>query len=426
MQQTTKKRLCILGATGSIGDSTLDLVRQHRDDYQVVALTGFARLDKLLHLCVEFHPKFVVLADETCQAQFVQKLSAAKQNHPQLDPKVLIGQQGLQTVASLAEVDIVVAAIVGAAGLPSVLSAVQSAKTVLLANKEALVMAGKLVIQTAKTHGATILPIDSEHNAIFQCLPSQVQQHRDTIHDKKFGIVKLHLTASGGSFLHKSYEDMRKASVADAIKHPNWSMGQKISVDSSTMMNKGLELIEACHLFGLDESQIEVVIHPESIIHSMVEYSDGSILAQLGSPDMKTPIAHALAYPWRMTSGVQRLDLFKMAQLTFLPPDMQKFACLRLAREALRLGGGACIVLNAANEVAVSAFLAGKIALTDIAVLVEKCLKNPALAHSLSQDFDDEKTALQAILALDNKVRALAESLLDDGFFDDTSDGKLT
>lgn len=408
----TKKRLCILGATGSIGDSTLDLVRQHKDDYQVVALTGFTRLDKLLELCVEFCPKFVVLADETHQAVFAQKLSIAKQNHPTLNTELLTGQQGLQTVASLDEVDIVVAAIVGAAGLPSVLSAVKSAKTVLLANKEALVMAGKLVINTAKTHKATILPIDSEHNAIFQCLPTAIQADKDAIHQNKYGVVKLLLTASGGSFLHKSYEDMRVASVADAIKHPNWSMGQKISVDSSTMMNKGLELIEACHLFGLDESQIEVVIHPESIIHSMVEYSDGSILAQLGSPDMKTPIAHALAYPYRMTSGVERLDLFKIAQLNFLPPDIKKFACLRLAREALRLGGGACIVLNAANEVAVSAFLAGKIALTDIAVLVEQCLQSPVLIEYLSQDFDDEKTALQAILALDAKVRAVADELL--------------
>lgn len=421
MQQTTKKRLCILGATGSIGDSTLDLVRQHQDDYQVLALTGFHRLDKLLHLCVEFYPKFVVLADDTYQAEFIQKLSAVKQNHPQLDPKVLTGQQGLQTVASLTEVDIVVAAIVGAAGLPSVLSAVYAGKVILLANKEALVMAGDLVMKTAKTHGATILPIDSEHNAIFQCLPSQVQQHKDSIHDKKLGIVKLHLTASGGSFLYKSYDDMRKASVADAIKHPNWSMGQKISVDSSTMMNKGLELIEACHLFGLDESQIEVVIHPESIIHSMVEYSDGSILAQLGSPDMKTPIAHALAYPWRMTSGVQRLDLFKIAQLTFLPPDMDKFACLRLARQAMQTGGGACIVLNAANEMAVSAFLAGKIALTDIALLVTRCLNDDTVADDVGKNLDN----LDEIMTLDGKVRALAESLLNDEFFDD-GDGSLT
>lgn len=399
-----KKHLCVFGATGSIGDSVLDLVRQHPERYDVVVLTGHSRVDKLLSLCLEFCPKIAVMVDESRAeelSQGLQKAGSATQ--------VWMGKDALNQAASLDMVDTVVAAIVGAAGLGCTLTAIKSSKTILLANKEALVMAGKLMMDSARQHGATIIPIDSEHNAIFQCLPNQVQRDRSAIHRRDFGIVKLYLTASGGAFLHKSYDEMTCASVADAINHPNWSMGQKISVDSSTMMNKGLELIEACHLFDLNESQIEIVIHPQSIVHSMVEYVDGSILAQLGSPDMRTPIAYALAYPERISSGVQSLDLLACSKLNFMAPDLQKFACLRLARQAIRTGMGACIILNAANEVAVAGFLAGKITLTSIAFVVEMCLHHEALCHQLTQDFH----SLDEIMVLDNEARQLAQKFVE-------------
>lgn len=397
----TVRHLAILGATGSIGDSTLKLVRLHPDKYHVVALSGFHQIDKLFDLCVEFCPAYVAVS-EIWVHDFSKRLQAQG-----FSITVLGGQAGLDHIAKLDEIDTVVAAIVGAAGLSSTLAAVQAGKRILLANKEALVMAGDLLIKTAKKTQASILPIDSEHNAIFQCLPISIQQDSHLISKPSFGIKKLHLTASGGAFLHKSYEAMQKASVDDAIKHPNWSMGKKISVDSSTMMNKGLELIEACYLFNLDESKIDIVIHPQSIVHSMVEYVDGSILAQLGSPDMCTPIAHALAYPARINSGVSPLELTKLGHLDFFAPDTQKFACLRLARESMRLGAGARIILNAANEVAVAAFLNKLIALTDIAKLIEACLFHETMADYLPLVFDD----LPSIMALDDKARQLTQQL---------------
>ena len=363
-----QKNIAIMGATGSIGDSTLSVVSQHPDLYNVVGVTGFSRLDKLLSICQQFKPSYVCVAKEK-ETAFAQMLSEAH-----LSCKILIGEQGLVELATLAEVDMVVAAIVGAAGLPSTLAAANAGKTILLANKEALVMAGELMIKAVKQSNAKLLPIDSEHNAIFQCLPTAVQQQRNAIHDDNHGIKKLWLTASGGPFLHKTLDDMKRASVAEAVKHPNWSMGQKISVDSATMMNKGLELIEASFLFDMPVSEIEVVIHPQSIVHSMVEYNDGSFLAQLGSPDMRTPIAHAMAYPNRISSGVERLDIFKLSNLNFVRPDLEKFKCLGLAYQAMQQGSYACIALNASNEIAVQAFLNGDICLTDIADINEKVL----------------------------------------------------
>lgn len=392
-----KKRIAILGATGSIGDSTLSVIAQNLDRYEVVGLSGFSRLDKLLSLCQTFLPKFVCVPDDKVDF-FHQQLQQLG-----LPCQILSGKDGLDTLASHDDVDMLVASIVGSAGLSSTLSAVKAGKIVLLANKEALVMAGELMINEVAKSGATLLPLDSEHNAIFQCLPTDIQQNPTAIHDKKHGIKKLWLTASGGSFLDKTFEQMQNASVAQAVKHPNWSMGQKISVDSSTMMNKGLELIEASYLFNMPVVDIDVVMHPQSIVHSMVEYVDGSFLAQLGSPDMRTPIAHALAYPERINSGVERLDLFSLSNLTFLKPDLTKFKCLALAYQAMQAGSYACIALNASNEVAVQAFLDEKIRLTDIADMNEQVL---------NQIQSQKIASLEDILAVDNQARQLASRLL--------------
>lgn len=397
-----KQYITVLGATGSIGDSTLDVIRQHPQRFAVFALSGFSQLNKLLALCTEFRPRRVCVQDKDKDV-FAQRLCALG-----LDIDVVSGQQGLCALACDTAADKVVAAIVGASGLASTLAAVKAGNTVLLANKESLVMAGDLLMNTAKQTGATILPIDSEHNAIFQCLPPSVQTDHSLINVPDFGIKKLWLTASGGGFLHKTYAQMQNASVAQAVNHPNWSMGQKISIDSATMMNKGLELIEACHLFGLKQEQIDVVIHPQSIVHSMVEYMDGSFLAQLGTPDMRTPIAYALSYPKRIGSGVQSLNLFDMANLEFIRPDEQKFACLALARQAMCAGNGATIALNASNEVAVAAFLAEQISLTDIAILVEKCLDHHELSAKFAHTFDD----LDDIMAFDGAVRQVATCYL--------------
>lgn len=397
MKHTTDN-ICLLGATGSIGDSTLDVIRQHPERYRLFAVSGHANWQKLLEICIEFQPTFAVIGEASFD-EFCDELSRYE-----LPTEVLMGSDGLDFVAAHADVDAVVCAIVGGAGLSSTLSAVKAGKKVLLANKESLVMAGDLVMNTARQTGAVILPIDSEHNAIFQCLPKAVQMDNTLIKQANLGIKKLWLTASGGAFLYKSYDEMQSASVADAVNHPNWSMGSKITVDSNTMMNKGLEFIEACHLFGVGVDDVEVAIHPQSIVHSMVEYTDGSWLAQLGSPDMKTPIGYALAYPDRIGTGVKPMNLFEMAKLEFINPDEQKFACLALAKKAMALGNGACIVLNAANEVAVEAFLCDKIRLTDIAVLVEKCLDDAVFKDVLSKSYDD----LTEILALDEQVRASA------------------
>ena len=394
------QRIAVLGATGSIGDSTLAILAAQPQHYDVYALSGHHRLDKLFTLCQQFLPKRVSVP-LTAVDDFACRLSAAG-----LNIDVVGGEAGLVEIAKDPQTDTVVAAIMGAAGLPSTLAAARAGKRILLANKEALVMAGQVMIDAVKANNATLLPLDSEHNAIFQCLPLTIQQDNTQIHQKDHGVRKLWLTASGGPFLQQSFEQMQQASVAEAVKHPNWSMGQKISIDSATMMNKGLELIEACHLFNLPEDKINVVIHPQSIIHSMVEYSDGSFLAQLGSPDMKTPIAHALSYPKRMDSGSQPLDLYALSGLEFIEPDLQKFACLRLARQAMQAGTHATIVLNAANEVAVAAFLNGQIRLTDIADINEQALTEiqvPSLNDNA--DIDD-------ILAIDKIARHHTDRLI--------------
>lgn len=394
------QRIAVLGATGSIGDSTLAILAAQPQNYDVYALSGYHRLDKLFALCQQFLPKRVSVPTAAVD-DFAQRLSTAG-----LNIDVIGGATGLVDIATDPQTDTVVAAIVGAAGLPSTLAAARAGKRILLANKEALVMAGKVMINAVKTHHATLLPLDSEHNAIFQCLPFAIQQDSSQIHQPNHGVRKLWLTASGGPFLQQSFAQMQQASVAEAVKHPNWSMGQKISVDSATMMNKGLELIEACHLFDLSEDKINVVIHPQSIIHSMVEYSDGSFLAQLGSPDMKTPIAHALSYPARIDSGSQPLDLFALSGLEFIEPDLQKFACLRLARQAMQAGTQATIVLNAANEIAVAAFLNGQIRLTDIADINAQALDEIQVAVL------NETADIEDILAIDNIARQHTDTLV--------------
>lgn len=404
------QRIAVLGATGSIGDSTLSILADHPQHYQVYALSGHGRLDKLFELCQKFQPSRVAVPEDKVD-EFASRLQQAN-----LVCDVVGGQAGLDDIASDAEVDTVVAAIVGAAGLASTLTAAKAGKRILLANKEALVMAGSLMLQAVRDNGATLLPLDSEHNAIFQCLPAEVQQKNTHIHNACYGIKKLWLTASGGPFLHKSWEQMQAASVSEAVKHPNWSMGQKISVDSATMMNKGLELIEACHLFDLDESQINVVIHPQSIIHSMVEYCDGSFLAQMGSPDMRTPIAHALAYPNRISAGVKSLDLYELSALEFIKPDLQKFACLKLAREAMQSGQAATIALNAANEVAVEAFIKEQVSLTDIALINGRVLDTMHQQDSVTSNKKDETDSfsgdiktLEDILTIDKLARIQAQ-----------------
>lgn len=394
------QRIAVLGATGSIGDSTLAILAAQPQYYEVYALSGYHRLDKLFTLCQQFLPKRVSVPTAAVD-DFAKRLKAAG-----IDSDVVGGEEGLVDIATDSQTDTVVAAIVGAAGLPSTLAAARAGKRILLANKEALVMAGQVMINAVKTHNATLLPLDSEHNAIFQCLPLAIQQDNTQIHQPNHGVRKLWLTASGGPFLQQSFEQMQQATVAEAVKHPNWSMGQKISVDSATMMNKGLELIEACHLFDLPENKINVVIHPQSIIHSMVEYSDGSFLAQLGSPDMKTPIAHALSYPSRIDSGSQPLDLYALSGLEFIEPDLQKFACLRLARQAMQAGTQATIVLNAANEIAVAAFLDGQIRLTDIADINEHALNDIRLPPL------NEKADIEDILAIDKIARHLTDKLV--------------
>ncbi|KPP97845.1 1-deoxy-D-xylulose-5-phosphate reductoisomerase [Marinobacter sp. HL-58] len=363
MVTIVKRSITILGATGSIGLSTLDVIRRHPDRFSVFALTASTSVEVMAGLCHEFRPRYAVMADEAAAGA----LSAALSGLPSVT--VLSGTQALGEVAADPGADTVMAAIVGAAGLPPTLAAVRAGKRVLLANKEALVMSGKLFMDAVTASGAEVLPIDSEHNAIFQCMPAD--RIRDT---GAAGITRILLTASGGPFRTHSAEALRHVLPAEACAHPNWSMGQKISVDSATLMNKGLELIEACWLFNTTPDMIEVHVHPESIIHSMVEYADGSVLAQLGSPDMRTPIANGLAWPERIDAGVAPLDLFRIGQFNFERPDLERFPCLRLAAEAFQQGGTAPAVLNAANEEAVAAFLAGKVGFADIPVIIERAL----------------------------------------------------
>ncbi|MBS7325512.1 MAG: 1-deoxy-D-xylulose-5-phosphate reductoisomerase [Thiopseudomonas sp.] len=386
MQQIT-----VLGATGSIGASTLDVIARHPDRYQVFALTAHSRIDALAQLCLRFKPRFAVVADAAAAARLQALLGP-------LDCEVLHGEDGLCQVSSAAEVDAVMAAIVGAAGLAPTLAAVRAGKKVLLANKEALVMSGALFMQAVQEYGATLLPIDSEHNAIFQALP---HTYREGL--KPAGVRRLLLTASGGPFRETPLCELAQVTPAQACAHPNWSMGQKISVDSASMMNKGLELIEACWLFAAKPAQVEVVVHPQSVIHSLVDYIDGSVLAQLGNPDMRTPIAHALAWPERIDSGVAPLNLFELAHLDFFEPDLDKFVCLRLAREAAEQCGTAPAILNAANEVAVAGFLAGDTGFLQIARIIERTLQQQAVTAADSLD---------SILEADRRAREIAKHWL--------------
>ena len=371
----TTRCITVLGATGSIGLSTLDVIRRHPGRFSVYALTAGTRASELATLCREFRPKVAVMASEPAADQLRELLVDCP------DIQVLGGEAGLCAVAAAKDADTVMAAIVGAAGLAPTLSAVRAGKRVLLANKEALVMSGQLFMDAVIASGSELLPIDSEHNAIFQCMPA------DKIRDPKAaGITRILLTASGGPFRTLAAEELRSVTPSQACAHPNWSMGQKISVDSATLMNKGLELIEACWLFNTTPDRVEVHVHPESIIHSMVEYADGSVLAQLGSPDMRTPIANGLAWPERIEAGVAPLDLFAIGKFHFERPDLQRFPCLRLAAEAFASGGTAPAVLNAANEVAVEAFLDGKLCFADIPVIIERTLAaTPVVPAS---DFD--------------------------------------
>lgn len=377
-----KRSVTILGATGSIGLNTLDVIRRHPDRFAVHALTASTSVESMAALCREFTPGYAVMADQASAESLSRELADLPET------QVLVGEEGLCQVASDSACDTVMAAIVGAAGLLPTLSAVRAGKRVLLANKEALVMSGQLFMDAVAEAGAELLPIDSEHNAIFQCMPPD--KIRDT---RGAGITRILLTASGGPFRTFSAESLRRVLPAEACSHPNWSMGQKISVDSATLMNKGLELIEACWLFNTTPDFIEVHVHPESIIHSMVEYADGSVLAQMGSPDMRTPIANGLAWPERIDAGVAPLDLFQIGRFHFERPDLERFPCLRLAAEAFRQGGTAPAALNAANEEAVAAFLDGKLCFADIAVIIEQTLDRVATVPADSFDIIFEKDA---------------------------------
>ncbi|MFT5134904.1 MAG: 1-deoxy-D-xylulose-5-phosphate reductoisomerase [Gammaproteobacteria bacterium] len=381
----------ILGSTGSIGVNTLDVISQHSDKYKVFALTANTGLEKMLDQCIRWQPAYAVMADEDSAEILRAKLKSAA---PEVN--VLGGQPGLLQVASHKDSDYVMAAIVGAAGLLPTLAAAKAGKRILLANKESLVLSGQLFMDAVRESGAELLPIDSEHNAIFQCMPLNFAEGL-----AETGVERILLTASGGPFRTKSLDELHNVTPDQACAHPNWVMGRKISVDSATMMNKGLELIEACWLFNTTPDHIQVVLHPQSVIHSLVEYADGSVLAQLGNPDMRTPIAHGLAWPERMKSGVSSLNLFDIARLDFEEPDLDRFPCLRLASEAMQLGGTATAILNAANEIAVAEFLAGHVRFTDIAKIVESALTTMTVAKIVS---------LQCVLAADSQAREYALS----------------
>ena len=389
----TQQVLTILGSTGSIGESTLDVVSRHPEKFRVFALAGHRQVDKLAAQCKQFRPEYAVVGDAGHAAELEKKL---KQEG--IDTQVLYGSQALIDVASADEVSGVMCAIVGAAGLPSALAAARKGKTIYLANKETLVVSGALFMETARQNGATVLPIDSEHNAIFQVLPRDYTGRLN-----EHGINSIILTASGGPFLNADLSTFDSITPEQAVKHPNWSMGRKISVDSASMMNKGLELIEAHWLFNCPPEKLEVVIHPQSVIHSMVRYRDGSVLAQLGNPDMRTPIAYCLGLPERIDSGVGELDFGALSALTFQKPDFDRFPCLKLAYQALNAGGVAPCVLNAANEVAVAAFLDKRIKFTDIAKVV---------AHCLAQDFSDGHHDIESLLAQDAQTRRQAEAFI--------------
>jgi 1-deoxy-D-xylulose-5-phosphate reductoisomerase len=394
MAMVRRQRLTILGATGSIGASTLDVVARHPDRFEVVALTGHRRLDVLETQCRRHQPRYAVVGDIGDAKRLALSLAGT-------GTEVLAGPNAFDQIASLADVDVVMAAIVGAAGLPPTLAAVRAGKRVLLANKEALVMAGAVFMAEVRRCGATLLPIDSEHNAVFQSLPPSFNGSLE-----RSGVRKILLTASGGPFRTTPLAQLANVTPDEACAHPKWVMGRKISVDSATMMNKGLEVIEARWLFNAVAEQIEVVIHPQSIVHSLVQYVDGSVVAELGNPDMRTPIAHALAYPERIESGVGSLDLFEVLQLNFEKPDLQRFPCLALAYQALRVDGNAPAVLNAANEIAVAAFLDGKLPFLRIADVISAALDAVPSASVdnldavLNADAEGRQAARQALTKL--------------------------
>ena len=384
--------LTILGSTGSIGTSTLDVVARHPERFRIFALSGHSQTAKLAEQCLAFRPQYAVTANEAQAAELRTHLAAAG-----CQTEVLHGEQALCDIAAAPETDGVMAAIVGAAGLPPTLAAARAGKTIYLANKETLVVSGSLFMQTAAQSSARILPVDSEHNAIYQVLPPE----KGCL--KQNGVQSIILTASGGPFLHTDLADFPAITPEQAVKHPNWQMGRKISVDSATMMNKGLELIEAHWLFNCPPDKLETVIHPQSVVHSMVRYADGSVLAQMGTPDMRTPIAYCLGLPERIASGVPPLDFAALSALTFETPDYRRFPCLELAYQAMQAGGGVPCVLNAANEIAVAAFLADRIRFTDIAHTVQHCLE---------QDFSGSHHSLEGLLDLDAAARRAAEAFV--------------
>ncbi|KJY88532.1 MULTISPECIES: 1-deoxy-D-xylulose-5-phosphate reductoisomerase [Vibrio] len=398
------RKLTILGATGSIGDSTFKVIEQNPKQFSVVALAAGNNVDKMRQLCQKWQPKYAVMASDNAAMKLKSQLQQLK-----LSTEVLAGQEAMSHVASLDEVDTVMAAIVGAAGLLPTMAAVQAGKRVLLANKEALVMSGQLFIDAVKTHSAELMPVDSEHNAIFQCLPESIQTSLGDCNIEDHGIQHILLTGSGGPFRYSDISALSAVTPEQAVAHPNWSMGPKISVDSATMMNKGLEYIEAKWLFSTRREQLKVLIHPQSVIHSMVQYKDGSLLAQMGQPDMATPIALTLSYPERVSAGVPALDFTKLAELTFLEPDFSRYPCLKLAIDACYEGQHATTALNAANEVAVESFLSGQLAFTDIAVVNER-VSNLVCAKSSQSDCD----SLESILELDKMARALAVEIIEE------------
>ena len=387
------QNVVILGATGTIGLQTLDVIAQHPERFVVYALTANSSVERMLELCLKYQPRYAVML----QPKFADLLAAQLKQHNS-SIVVLCGEDALSGIVSHPEVDVVMAAIVGAAGLHPAMAAAKSGKRILIANKETLVMAGSLFMKAVQEGAATLLPIDSEHNAIFQVMPQQ-----RTAYLSEMGIRRILLTASGGPFRNYSLTQMQAVTLEQALNHPNWVMGPKITIDSATMMNKGLEVIEAHWLFNAAAEQIDVVVHPQSVIHSMVEYNDGSVLAQLGNPDMRTPIAYGLGYPHRLESGVSSLDLLKIGRLDFSAPDVKRFPCLRLAYDALNAGGTAPAILNAANEVAVEAFLAGRIGFMEIPHIIESVLSSSVL---------DTVESIAQLVAVDAEARSCARQHL--------------
>ncbi len=391
MSQSFAKNIVVLGATGSIGDSTLDIIARHPSKFNLVAISGHTNIKKLAAICAQFTPKYVVLSDASHYLEFKALI-----DNPSI--QILAGEQELNTICQLDEVDSVVAGIVGSAGMQPVLATVQAGKELLLANKEALVVAGDLVMQAAHENQATIIPLDSEHNAIFQCLPESY-----SVGETPENIDKIILTASGGPFWNNPLDSLQNITPKQACAHPNWDMGRKISVDSATLMNKGLEIIEAHCLFNLAADKIDVHVHPQSIIHSMVCYQDGSVLAQLGEADMRIPIAHGLGLPHRIHSGAKLIDLLTSHDLQFFPPDYVKFPCLQLAKDAIKTGGTAAAILNAANEVSVDAFLSERIGFLDIARINQEIMTKVT---------SQAATSVPQLLDLDKEIRSLTQQMV--------------